>query len=90
MFDELEGGDDEGGFAFPHPVHDDVATSDRLAKVSANREINVEHHDMFGLSRQSRDVAPTVELTIKRVDYQVDVHIGRHVRRGNVELVQFI
>ena len=90
MLDELKGGDDEGRFAFPHLVHDDVATSDRLSKVGANREINVEHHDIFGLSKQSRDVAPTVELTVERVDDQVNVHIGRHVGRGNVEVVQFI
>jgi hypothetical protein len=84
----LECGYNQRESARPHFILDSEALPHRVPKVSTHRKVNVKHHDKLRSGKESRDVAPSVELPVKRVDDEVDVYVGSHVGRRGVQGVQ--
>lgn len=66
------------------------AATDRIPKVGAQVEIDVEHHDVVSAGKELGYVPPHIELAVKGIQDQVNVHIILHVWVACIHLMQLV
>jgi hypothetical protein len=57
-------------------------------EICTKEEINVQHHHEVRTSKKSRDVSPSVELSIEGVNDEMDIDESHHGVRGSIRFTK--
>lgn len=65
-------------------VHDLLVLPYGRSEISADIEIDIQHHNIVRSRKKTGNISPSVELPVERVNNQVNVDIGSHCIRSGV------